>query len=1159
MGRLIAAALLVCVATVVSACGGDSSSTDNAAPASAGAVSHSPFAGMPPERVDEIMTAFNRGMGLMDQYRPSEAAAAFEEVVQLSPDWVTGRLNLGIALLNTNTDESFVRAEEALRRVIELDPDNPYAHYVLGILLRHLGRFDEARDEFARVLEIDPEDADAHYQYAISIVEEDPVAAREHLETTLDKIPHHESACYRLHTLLRKTGEREAASEMLTRFRDLKTSGAGVAREMRYGEMGRYSLVARAFEEPPIAGGPDSPPAFVERAAGAGLSARASGTTGWPGRSGADAAAFGPGVACADVDGDGDLDLYLPGVDGTGVLYVSADGKFAPSAQSGIDGGESIAAYFGDYDGDGDPDLFVTRAGANALYNNDGDGRFTDVTAPSGTAGAAEPSVGAAWADADHDGDLDLFVANHAAPNALWRNNGDGTFEEVAAASGVSGGSSASMSVLFLDVDDDRDLDLYVVNDGESNQLFLNDRIGRYREATAQYPGLGDDGPGLGALLGDVDANGRQDILLLRGEAPAKLFLQVDRGKFAEDDAFAALAQHLGGATGALLGDFDIDGDLDLVLLDAGSGDEFAHTILMNRGRGRFDVAHAFGAARKAPSARGAVAADINRDGMLELLVATADGTPELWSAPAPEGRHWLTVVPAQTTDDVSRWVNPDAVGLFVELKTGRRLQVASVSSASGYLGNPPPSAHFGLGTYDKIDYARLSWPDAVLQGELEVPADHDWRIAKATRKPSSCPILFSWDGERFAFVTDFLGVGGMGFFVEPGVYAPPDPTEDVRVPPELIAVDDGRYRLRIAEPLEEVTYLDELHLRVYDHPADWEVHPDERFAGGAPAPTGRPHAVAQKIFPVAAKTETGEDVLERVLRIDRDYVVPPRDDRFVGYAHDHWLELDFGDRVGQLDTDARIILYLYGWIEYTYSHVNYAAYQAGLAMQLPWIELPDGKGGWRVAVPDMGFPAGLPRMMTFDISDLPLREDGRLRLRTNMEVFWDQVFVGQDVAGDALEPHVLRPLRAELRYLGYPREYSPDGVDPTVYDYHRVDQGLPFKNLTGSFTRFGDVRPLLEKVDDQFVIMARGEEIALEFDATALPPLQPGWSRTVVLHTDGYCKDMDLYTAHPDAVEPLPYHAMENYPPAKPLELTDGYAEYQRNWNTRRIVGNRQ
>jgi len=1173
MGRVTVAALLVVLIFTVSGCGkndtGETRSSASTDSPPSGDARQSRFAGLPPGQVDEIMASFNRGMGLMDQYQPDAAASAFGEVVRLAPDWPIGRLNLGVALLNVGSDEAFARAEQELRKVIAVDPANPYAHYALGMLLRHLSRFGEARAEFERVLEIDPDDAGAHYQLAVLIIDDDPQEARRHLEIALEKMPHNESVCYRLQALLRNAGEQDKAREVLLRFTELKSTGAGVGMGMKYGEMGHYAYVERAFEEPAVDGGPSTPPVFEDVAGESGLALKSTGVEGWPGEgSGATRPSFGPGAACADVDGDGDLDLFVPGLgpDGRGALYLNQPGGFTRAATSGIDGRHAIAAYFGDYDGDGDPDLYLTCDGPNKLYRNDRGGSFADVTASSGAQGLPVVSVGAAWADADHDGDLDLYVANYSpsgtgsdgsagARNALWRNNGDGTFTDVASDEGVDGGDAHTTGVLFFDVDDDRDLDLYVINDREANQLFLNDRIGRYRNATPSFPGLDDDGPGLGALLGDVDSNGMEDVLLLRGPEPPRLFVQTARGRYAENSEFSFRMRSLGGAVGGLLADIDLDGDLDLVLLDAGSGGKLAHAIEMNRGGGHFGPPVTLGQEHAKPNARGALAADLNGDGSLELFVATANGRPELWRSPPPQGRHWLSVIPTQGGDDGSKWVDPDAVGLSVEVKTGRYLQVASVISGSGYLGNPPPMAHFGLGDQAKADYVRLSWPDAVLQGELEVPADQAWRITKASRKPSSCPILFSWDGERFAFVTDFLGVGGVGFFMTPGEYGPPDPTEDVRIPPELVSTDHGRCRLRVAEPLEEVTYLDELHLIAYDHPGGWELYPDERFGGPAPAPTGRPHAIEKKIFPVGARDDGNEDVLNSILHIDRRYVEPPKDDRFIGYARDHWIELDFGDRLRDVPPDARLVLCLYGWVEYTYSHVNYAAYQAGLTMRSPSIEIPDGDGGWRVAVPDAGFPAGLPRMMTLDISSLPIREDGRIRIRSNMEVYWDQIFVGRDVAA-GITAHTMDPVSAELRYLGYPREYSPDGADPTLYDYDRADPGLPFKNLTGDFTRFGDVRALLNDVDDRFVVMGHGEEIALEFDTTGLPELPRGWSRTFVLHADGYCKDMDLYTAYPDSVEPLPYHAMENYPPVKPIPDTKSYQEYRRTWNTRRIVG---
>lgn len=1122
---------------------------------------------IPAEHLDRIVDLFNQGIALMERFEPVAAVKAFEEVVKLAPDWTTGRLNYGIALLNAQTDEHYAQAEIELKKVIVQAPRDPTAHYALGMLLRHLGRFDEARNEFQRVLEIDPDDGDALYQLGSLLMEDDPEAARRHFEMALEIIPHHESACYRLHSLLMKAGETDRARALLQRFQALKAAKAGVFSGMKYGEMGRYASVIRAFPERAAEQRPGGVPSFRDEAESFALRASAGGTAGWPGESvERGAGGFAPAVAVEDVDGDEDLDLYITGVaGGRGVLYRHEGREFSPAAETGIDAADAIGAYFGDYDGDGDPDLYLTRPGPNRLYRNEGGSKFVDVTEATGTAGGAFVSVGAAWADADHDGDLDLYVANFAAwpadpassagaPNALFRNNGDGTFSDVAGTAQIDGGAAATTSVLFFDFDADRDLDLYLVNHRSPNRVFLNDRVGRYTDATGRHPELADAGPGTGALAGDLDLDGRMDLLLLRGSEPPRLFPQRTPGHYSEDSRFTTLASAWGGAVGGLMGDLDLDGDLDLVFVGTGPPAEGKHQVLINEGDGRFAPAIALGAARREPDARGALAVDLDRDGALEVLVARAGGEPELWRS-APSGRHWLEVVPARSTEAGGRWIESNVIGLEVEVKTGRRMQVATLTGSTGYLGSGPRRLHFGLGEHAKADYVRFVWPDAVLQSELEVAADQSWWMTKVVRKPSSCPVLFAWDGERFAFVTDFLGVGGLGFFVSPGSYAPPDPTEDVRIPPELIRPDRGRYLMRIAEPLEEVVYLDELHLHVYDHPEEWEIYPDERLTGTPPFPSGRPLAVAGKVFPVSARNDRGDDVLDRVLDVDRRYVDVPKDPRFVGYADDHWIELDFGDRLQGIEPDARLVLYLYGWVEYTYSHVNYAAFQAGMSMRPPAIEVPDGQGGWRVAVAEAGYPAGLPRMMTLDVSSLPVRTDGRLRIRTNMEIFWDQIFVGEDVAGARLREHALRPAVAELRYLGYPREYSPDGLNPTLYDYHRIDQGVPFKNLSGAYTRFGDVRPLLEAADDRFVIMGRGEEIALEFDATELPALPAGDGRTLVLHTDGYCKDMDLYTAFPHTVDPLPYHGMENYPPP-PQPRSEAQELYDRTWNVRHVKG---
>ena len=160
------------------------------------------------------------------------------------------------------------------------------------------------------------------------------------------------------------------------------------------------------------------------------------------------------------------------------------------------------------------------------------------------------------------------------------------------------------------------------------------------------------------------------------------------------------------------------------------------------------------------------------------------------------------------------------------------------------------------------------------------------------------------------------------------------------------------------------------------------------------------------------------------------------------------------------------------------------------------------------------------------------------------------------------LSDKVLVPLESDIELAPAPRQFLEAEFkevyrrDPAIYDYQRVDPGLPFKNMTGAYTRFGDVRALLAEVDDRFVTMARGDEVALEFDASALPPLPEGWARTLVLRSDGFCKDMDLYTAFPDTVDPLPYHGMEGYPPKEPSPAEAALDEIRRRWDTRWISG---
>ncbi len=219
-----------------------------------------------------------------------------------------------------------------------------------------------------------------------------------------------------------------------------------------------------------------------------------------------------------------------------------------------------------------------------------------------------------------------------------------------------------------------------------------------------------------------------------------------------------------------------------------------------------------------------------------------------------------------------------------------------------------------------------------------------------------------------------------------------------------------------------------------------------------------------------------------------------------------------------------------------------------------PYVEALEASGKWVRVLDDMGFPAGLPRTITVDLSGKLPRGTRRLRLSTNLQIYWDQILV--DRTADDLPTRVNEvPLAtAALRFHGYPRAVEHGTPGDLTYVYEDVSRTGPYARAAGAYTRTGDVRELLTHVDDRFAIFGSGEEVALEFDPAGLPPLPPGWKRDYFFFADGYEKDMDFYAAEPITVEPLPFHAMGAYPyPAPSVYPEDRqHRDYRLEFNTR-------
>ncbi|MBL8151763.1 MAG: hypothetical protein JNN15_17705 [Blastocatellia bacterium] len=447
----------------------------------------------------------------------------------------------------------------------------------------------------------------------------------------------------------------------------------------------------------------------------------------------------------------------------------------------------------------------------------------------------------------------------------------------------------------------------------------------------------------------------------------------------------------------------------------------------------------------------------------------------------------------------------------------------------------------------------RIIWPAGIVQPEIGMASNKPCKIQELDRKGTSCPLLYGWNGERFGFITDFLGGCSIGYLTAPGQFNYPDTDEYILVRGEQLKPKNGLYSLRMNNQLEEVIFFDAVRMLAVDHPADTEIFPNERLLPAPPYPEFKIYSVKNPQLPVSAIGNKGQDILPLIAKIDRLY---PEDFKllpFKGYSEEHSITLDLGDTKGY----KQILLLLHAWIDYADSTSNLAASQTNTKLTPPYLQVKNRKGEWQTVIEQMGFPAGLPKTMTVDLTDKFLTEDRSLRIVTSMRIYWDQILVDKSDGDSNVLITELEPAKADLGWRGFPQEYRPEGKQPLVYDYQKVDQIAPWKVHLGNYTRYGDVKPLLLSPDDMYVITRNGDEIELEFDASRLPKLTSGWKRDFLIYADGFGKDMDINSAKPETVGPLPFHKMSSYPYKSSKEAYPNgieHQEYIEKYNTRSV-----
>jgi tetratricopeptide (TPR) repeat protein len=633
-------------------------------------------------------------------------------------------------------------------------------------------------------------------------------------------------------------------------------------------------------------------------------------------------------------------------------------------------------------------------------------------------------------------------------------------------------------------------------NDGMFDVVVLRKSGVTLYRATAngfQAPVVLDAGTYVSAVWLDYDHDYDHDLLLL-GEKSKLLRNEGDNGFRAQPFPFAA---------GAAVRGYPLRVEPDAKALDVVIEYANGESILYRDQLGGRYVAQAPSRAPLSPpydlrnrgfydlTGGGFAAGDWNGDGILEPVSTPAaaddfdgDGRIDQWAVDAggrlvrrrnvtAPGQKWITV-------ELEGVKNAKlAYGAEVEVKAGALYQKRF------YDGAP---LTFSLGSHGFADVVRITWPNGLIQNETRQAAGKAYVYKEAQRLSGSCPHIWTWNGREFQYITDVLGVAPLGASSGDGEYFPTDHDEYIQIPASALAKKDGKFEIRITEELAEVAYLDQVQLIAVDHAAGETLLINDKFKA-PPFPEFRLFAARERMEPKRSGNT-----------------------------------LDFGAEIPR-----RALLVLTGWVDWADgSTFLQAAQTKGRQLQFPRLEAMDSEGRWRTVVEDMGLPAGKPKTIVVPLENLP---SGKLRIVTNLDVHWTDIYMAADDGAPKHRMHTLPMASSDLHFRGFSGvTIHPRREEPEQFHYGQVLTASMWNPTPGMYTRYGEVGELLGEVDDKIVIMGSGDELVLHFHAN-LPPPAAGMQRDYLLKVDGWAKDRDPNTAFSQTVEPLPHHRMSTYP----------------------------
>lgn len=851
----------------------------------------------------------------------------------------------------------------------------------------------------------------------------------------------------------------------------------------------------------------------------------------------------GQDVALTDLNGDGRLDLALATRNGVVMLHNLEDGWQDVTEKAGLSKiDQPVRLIFSDIDNDGDQDLYVIGNRQNGLYRNAGDGSFSLIQSPALMRG--QSPAGALFADYDHDGDLDILSSDLQSLQ-FYRTIEEGRFEETTEASGFNPGRETGPvgwsrhPLAYGDFDLDGALDIVALSEEGKHRLYRNIRQGKWVDWTDRMKIPEVAGVQV-VLTGDFNNDGALD-LFWAGQHPGALkILWNEQGRFFADNP-PLTVMNIGAdlnTSAAITFDFDNDGFLDIAIAGQSESDRPGIRLIRNLGNGRFEeTTHLLPVL---PSDIDDIeAGDLDQDGDLDLIALSSDGLHLLRNDGGHTNR-WFDIQLAAAIMGSSK-NNFYGIGSTIEINTQTHYQSLLVTT---------PVTHIGLGKHDNADVVRVIWSNGTPQNRVN--PEPFTRLVEPQRLKGSCPSLYTWDGARYVFVTHLMTRSAIGALTETGAQAYPDAADDyVKIRGDQMQPQNGKYVIQIVEELWDAVYLDKMHLLTVDHPIDSDIYVDEKYVP-PPYPNLNIYTATDPQWPVTAYDHHGHDILPQLTARDSLYAGDYTLGAYQGVPEEHSITLDLGN----LDGAKKIQLYLCGWIMPIEPSSNLALSQRKNARIItPYLDVPDAQGRWQTVIPYTGFPSGEHKTMVIDLTDKFLTDNYRIRITTNLQLYWSEAFFTVDEPAEVpMTVTRLNPIDADLHYRGFSHEYQMYRYGPFLRDYNVLSTAPQWVPFEGYRTRYGNVTTLLQEADDQYAIYSSGEEVTVTFDASSLPVLPDGWTRDYILYSDGWLKEGDLNTDTAATIEPLPFHGMPAYPYDSNIRFPNDEAQraYIQRYNTR-------